>query len=135
MTAAPLTVSESDFLLDAVRLMADRQVRHAPVVDSDRHVTGMLSDRDIRLALGATLLTVPDGAAPPRVQLLKVGEVMSRGPIVAHQALPLGEAATAFLHKNVGALPVVDDDERIVGMLSYVDVLRALLEAGASSSG
>lgn len=135
MTRAPLTVSEGDFLLDAIRRMAERQVRHAPVVDGDRHVVGMLSDRDIRLALGASLLTVPDGVAPPRVQLFKVREAMSREPIVARESALLGEAAAAFLHKNVGALPVVDDQERIVGILSYIDVLRALaLESGAERS-
>ena len=128
MTRVPITISEGDFLLDAIRRMADGQVRHAPVVDADLHVVGMLSDRDIRLALGATLFSDPDGPAAVKVRFLKVGEVMSRHPIVVHQSLPLGEAAAAFLHKGIGALPVVDDGEKIVGILSSVDVLRAFLE-------
>lgn len=134
MTRVPMTISGNEFLLDAIRRMADRQVRHAPVVDADLHVVGMLSDRDIRLALGATLFSDPDGPAAVRVRFLKVGEVMSRHPIVVHQSLPLGEAAGAFLHKGVGALPVVDDGEKIVGILSYVDVLRALLENGKKAA-
>ena len=111
--------------------MSERQVRHAPVVDKDRRVVGMLSDRDIRLALGATLFTEVDGAAAKRIRFLKIREVMARNPIVVHQSVPLREAVSAFLHKSVGALPVVDDDERIVGILSYVDVLRELLDVRA----
>ncbi len=129
MTRGPITVGAEDFLLEAIRVIAERQVRHAPVIDEQRHVVGILSDRDIRLALGATLFSAVDGAAAVRVRFLKVREVMSRNPIVVHQSLPLREAAAAFLHKSVGALPVVDDEERIVGILSYVDVLRAVLES------
>ena len=134
MTRSPVTVSADDFLMDAIRVMSESQIRHVPVVDKDRHVAGMLSDRDIRLALGATLFTELDGATTTKVRVLKVHEVMARNPIVVHQSLPLREAAAAFLHKSIGALPVVDDDERIIGILSYVAVLRAVLEARVESA-
>lgn len=134
MTRSPISVSPEDFLLDAVRLISTRQVRHAPVVDADLHVIGMLSDRDIRLALGATLLFTGDGGAPPRVRLLKVREAMSSEPVVVQETSTLAEAAATFLQKNVGALPVVDRQERLVGILSYVDVLRALLERRGGTS-
>jgi CBS domain-containing protein len=129
MTRAPLTLSPEDLLVDAIRSIAQRQVRQAPVVDRDRRVVGMLGDRDIRVALGAALFS-SDAAEAARIRFLRVREVMSREPIVVHQALPLNHAAAAFLHRNLGALPVVDDEERIVGILSYVDVLRAFLEQG-----
>jgi acetoin utilization protein AcuB len=134
MSRQPFTIQETDFLLDSIRRMADHHVRYAPVVDADRHVVGMLSDRDIRLALGATLFSDPGGPAANRVVFPKVREVMSRDPIVVHQSLPLDRAASAFLHKNVGTLPVFDDGETIVGTLSYVDVLRALLESRSGTA-
>ena len=133
MTSSPISVSADDRLLDAVARMADRRVRHVPVVDAAGRVIGMLSDRDVRLALGASLLSVSDGAAPSRTGFLKVRDAMSLEPAVVHESTSMSEAAAAFIHKNVGALPVVDDDEeRLVGILSYVDVLRALLERSAA---
>ncbi|HEY6909335.1 MAG TPA: CBS domain-containing protein [Myxococcales bacterium] len=126
MTRDPGTVSPDDFLLDAIAHIGRRQVRHAPVVDAERRVLGMLSDRDLRLALGTSLLSASD-AAGPRLRLLKVREVMSREPIVLSESAPVAEAAVAFVQKGIGALPVVDAEGRITGILSYVDVLRALL--------
>jgi len=127
MTRLPLTVSPEDLLFDAVARMAVRQIRHAPVVDGEGRVLGMLSDRDVRLALGATLMTVPDAAAPVRVQLLKVRDVMSRDPILVALDTSLYEVATALRFRNVGALPVVDRAGRIAGIISYVDLLREFL--------
>lgn len=134
MTRTPIAVSPDDFLLEAVRLISTRQVRHAPVVDPDLHVVGMLSDRDIRLALGATLLFTGDGGAPPRLRLLKVRDAMSSDPALVHEDTQLAQAAALFLQRNVGALPVVDRQDRLVGILSYVDVLRALLERRGGTS-
>ncbi|MGE5048012.1 MAG: CBS domain-containing protein, partial [Deltaproteobacteria bacterium] len=108
MTREPGTVSPDDFLLDAIVHIGKRQVRHAPVVDAERRVVGMLSDRDLRLALGTSLLSVSDAAAGPRLRLLKVREVMSREPLVLRESAPVAEAAIAFVQKGIGALPVVD---------------------------
>ena len=128
MTRDPLTVSPDDLLLEAVRRISDRRVRHAPVVDPERRVIGMLSDRDIRLALGGSLLAEGDGEAAARIRLLKVRDAMSREPALVRASAPLAEAAAAFLHGAFGALPVVDERGHLAGILSYVDVLRALVE-------
>jgi CBS domain-containing protein len=45
-----------------------------------------------------------------------------------HEAASLAEAARHFIDERIGALPVVDGEERLVGILSYVDVIRALQE-------
>ncbi|HEY5678100.1 MAG TPA: CBS domain-containing protein [Myxococcales bacterium] len=134
MTREPVTVSPDDFLLDAIVHIGKRQVRHAPVVDAERRVVGMLSDRDIRLALGASLLSGTDAAAGPRLRLLRVREAMSSEPVLVQESASLASAAAAFVHRSIGALPVVDAQGRIAGILSYVDVLRALLP-GAGMPG
>lgn len=134
MTREPVTVSPDDFLLDAIVHIGKRQVRHAPVVDAERRVVGMLSDRDIRLALGASLLSGTDAAAGPRLRLLRVREAMSSEPVLVQESASLASAAAAFVHRSIGALPVVDAHGRIAGILSYVDVLRALLAFAGSSA-
>jgi CBS domain-containing protein len=42
---------------------------------------------------------------------------------------PVGQVASYFIDRRIGAIPVVDADDRLVGIVSYVDVLRALLDA------
>ena len=124
MTRAPSTVSADDSLLDAAARMADRGVRHLPVVDGDRHVVGMLSDRDVRTVVGdSTHLPRPDHA-PVHMRALRVCDVMTRDALVVRQNTPFADVVKVFTDQRVGAVPVVDDADHLVGIISYVDVLK-----------
>ena len=50
---------------------------------------------------------------------------MSRDPLTTTQTSTLDQAGRALVEHRIGALPVVDDDRHVVGMLSYVDYIRA----------
>jgi len=126
MTRNPLTVSPEDGFVDAVAAMSARNVRHVPVVDGDRRVIGIVSDRDARLAVGDVMVRDP-GDGPVRIGLLRVRDVMSPDPIVVEESTSLLEASSCLRSKKIGALPVVDRAGRIVGILSYVDVLDEVL--------
>jgi CBS domain-containing protein len=110
--------------MDAVELMAACRIRHIPVVDEDGRVVGILSDRDVRSALGD-----PREAAqswPRAATRIPVSMAMTQDPIVVRTDAPLGVAVAQLLNRGMGALPVVDGEGRLAGMLSYVDVIRAL---------
>ena len=122
MTRAPTTAAADDLLLDAAARMADRNVRHLPVVDGDQHVVGILSDRDVRTAVG-------DSARPPkrndaRTHALRVAHVMTPDVFVVRQDAPFADVVRVFTDQRVGAVPVVDDGDRLVGIISYVDVFK-----------
>jgi CBS domain-containing protein len=129
VTGEVQTVRAGDALLDAVARMSTHGVRHLPVVDGDGRLVGMLSDRDVRSAVGSLTAALEHGAARARIKVLSVGDVMSRRPISAQGDASLAEIARLLAEKRVSAVPIVDDDHRVVGLLSYVDVLRA---AGAA---
>ena len=122
----PASVGPQAPLLEAVGLMVDRGARHIPVVDDDRHVIGILSDRDVRTAIGDPLEALH--AELPEVEELRVASVMTTHVTTVTEAASLAEAAHHFIDERVGALPVVDGEQRLVGILSYVDVIRALQE-------
>lgn len=124
------TAAADDALLDVVARMGSRAVRHAPVVDGERRVIGMLSDRDVRGAVGNALRPLGVRDAVVRISSLKVGNVMSRNPRLATRDLSVSQAAALLAGNGIGALPVVDHDERLVGIVSYVDILRILAPAG-----
>jgi acetoin utilization protein AcuB len=122
MTAAPVVVREDDDLLDAVARMLKRGVRHLPVIDGEGRVVGMLSDRDVRSAVGdPTRVDLEDVGG--RIESLKVSHAMTAPPLVARQDEPLPAIARHFLDWRVGALPVLDDEDHIVGIISYLDLL------------
>jgi CBS domain-containing protein len=124
MRRAPLTASASDLLLDAVARMDDRGIRHLPVVDGDHRVVGMLSDRDVRLAVGNARWGSPSTVASMGLGAVRVSAVMSRDPFVVREDAPFLQLVSVFTDERVGAVPVVDDADRLTGIVSYVDVLR-----------
>jgi CBS domain-containing protein len=128
MTPSPATVKAGDDLLDAVARMAQLGVRHLPVVDGDRRVVGMLSDRDVRTLVGDPARAPWTEEGGVRVKSMKVGDVMTEDVMVAERGVPVSEVSHFFADAGIGALPVVDDDDRLLGIVSYVDVLRYFAE-------
>ncbi len=124
MTREPATAAADDNLMDAAARMADRNVRHLPVVDGDRHVVGILSDRDVRTQVGDWLRPFRPGDAVARARTLRVGDAMTRDVFTVDQDAPFADVVRVFTDQRVGAVPVVDDTERLVGIISYVDVFR-----------
>jgi acetoin utilization protein AcuB len=128
MTPNPVTVTARANIAEVWDLMRDLEIRHVPVVENET-VIGMLSDRDLaRLNLARTLEVqgvdaLRQGLATPAVR------VMSSDVIAVEPETELSEVVDLLLEHRVGALPVVLPDSRqIVGIISYIDVLRALQE-------
>jgi CBS domain-containing protein len=124
MTREPVTAAVDDNLFDAAARMADRNVRHLPVIDGDRHVVGILSDRDLRTLVGDASRPLRPDDAKVRMRSLRVADAMTRDVFVIRQDAPFAEVARVFTDQKVGAVPVVDDGDRLVGVISYVDVFR-----------
>jgi CBS domain-containing protein len=123
MTPRPATVGPEDALGDAAGLMVQGGFRHLPVVDVDGRLVGMLSERELRVRLGTELERFADAA----LDLLSedVEGSMRADPITISSAQTVRDALEILTDERVGALPVVDD-ERVVGILSYLDVLGYL---------
>jgi acetoin utilization protein AcuB len=128
MTRDPAFVHPEDGLLDAAGRMAERQVRHLPVVDAEGCVIGILSDRDVAAAIGDPLFRARAEASSVQVQSMKVNDVMSHPAVTVLESTPVSEVVWQFIQHRIGALPVVNDAGLLVGILSYVDVLRRLAE-------
>jgi CBS domain-containing protein len=110
--------------MEAVELMAAARIRHIPVVDDDGRVVGMVSDRDVRAALGDPIEAVQSW--PSHGARLRVAKAMTPDPVVVRSDAPLAVAVAQLLNRSFGALPVVDAEGRLCGILSYIDVIRSL---------
>lgn len=115
------SVGEDEDLFDAIALMVDSDVRHLPVTDSDKRVIGMLSDRDVRAAVGDPIEALRQEGEGPSGR--RVGDVMRINPATLNRDAPIADLASYLLDERIGAVPIVDDDERLVGIASYVDLL------------
>jgi acetoin utilization protein AcuB len=126
MTSSPLTAFEDDYLLDAAARMVQHRIRHLPVINGDRRVLGMISDRDVRGAIGDPGGALQVGSRSPKLELLRVRDAMTRPAITTSSDRDCAEVAREFVSLAASALPVVDEKGTLLGILSYVDVLRGL---------
>ena len=120
-----VTIDPGALIFDAVLKMHKHHVRHLPVVDLGRLV-GILSNRDIRfLATEITEESRQQGNYSLSLNN-KVYEVMITDPVITSEDVPLAEIVDVFLEEKVGAIPVVDDQDHLVGMIGYIDLLKVL---------
>jgi len=123
MTREPATVKPDEGLQEALWKMERGHFRHLPVVDDNGKLIGMLSDRDIRL-IRPSLAFVAKEDAMVQLWSLSVQQAAVFDPIKVKPDTPLKEAAELMLRWHVGGLPVVDEQEKLVGMITYTDLLR-----------
>jgi CBS domain-containing protein len=124
MSHDPLECHPDDRLLDITARMQQHRIRHLPVVSGDRKVLGMISDRDVRNAIGDPATWLEKPAAP--LEELRVTGAMSEPPVTISPDAPLADAIRRLVELEIGALPVVDAHNTLIGIVSYIDVLRAL---------
>lgn len=123
MTTNPESIKPDDGLKDAIWKMERGHLRHLPVVEDNGKLVGMLTDRDIRLIRPSLAFTNKEDAM---VQLwsIAVQQAAVFDPISVKPETTLKEAAELMLRWHVGGLPVVEDEERLVGIITYTDLLR-----------
>lgn len=122
MTPDPVTAVPEEMLFDAVARMAELGLRHLPVVDPDGRLTGMVSDRDVRAAVGDPNEALRHGARW-EAEGLMVRDVMRIDPVRVELDTPASDIAGLLADERIGAVPVVDEFDRPIGIVSYVDLL------------
>ena len=107
----PITIPLGSTVAQALAIMAEYHIGGIPVVDDDKHLVGIVTNRDLRFE---RRLDRP------------VDEVMSKENLVTtHQQTDLAAAAEILQNNKIEKLPVVDKDNRLVGLITYKDITKA----------
>ncbi len=118
MVTAVVTIRADETVRAAHADMQMGAFRHLPVLDERGRLVGILSDRDVLRALS-------------RPKETTIAEVMSRDPVTVTPDSAAHLAARIMLDRKFGALPVVGEDGRLIGLITETDFLevarRALL--------
>lgn len=124
MTEEPLTVSPSETVGHAENILSTHSIRQLPVVEG-KALVGILTDRDVRSYLGAEPPTDPE----TREQMLKtpVRALMTSDPITLSPDDNIEKALEIFINEKVGGIPVVDPAAGLIGIVTYIDLLRRFL--------
>ena len=128
MTPDPKTVLVDDYLLNAAGRMQNLGVRHLPVVNGTGEVVGMLSDRDVRAGIGDPTRAFDDELRV-ELNLLRVTDAMNRGVYAVTDTQSVSSVAALFVDRRLSAAPVLNADHKLVGIISYLDLLRPTASA------
>ena len=127
MTSKPINLGEETTVIDAAEIMFKSNIRQLPVIDEQGKLVGIVSDRDIRDALPSKYLP---GDLPSEdtggLLALKVKDIMTIDPIVTHPDETVENVAYILQKNKIGGLPVLDEDNNLVGIITEVDVFRYL---------
>ena len=107
----PVTIRRGSTVKDALELMHDYHIGGIPVVDDDSQLVGIVTNRDLRFE---------------RRMDKKIDEVMTKENLVTtHQQTDLVAAAQILQENKIEKLPVVDKNNRLVGLITYKDITKA----------
>lgn len=128
MRAPAVTINSAAPLSEALSLMREHDVRRLPATLDTGELCGIITQGDIR---GADILRVA-GLDPVDIadalRRVKVCDVMSQDPLTVTVETGLREAALLMIENKIGGLPVVDDDDNVVGIITESDLFEALLQ-------
>ena len=110
MIIDPITLTTGQTLADAHRIMREFKIGGIPVIDADDKLIGILTNRDLRFQKNLTIL---------------VTDIMTKENLItAKKGTSLDEAETILQEYKIEKLPIVDEENRLIGLVTYKDILK-----------
>jgi len=142
MAKRVVCLEEQDNLAKAIEVMQTGKFRHVPVVDRQKRLTGVISDRDILLLLPFRTVQPRPRTEVFRAELFDVdpnepgikqpiNRIMKCGMVHVQPSCSFHDAVKMLYEKKISCLPVTDDEKKILGIVTLTDVMRGLLAAYA----
>ena len=115
-------------MLDAHKLMRRHKIRRLPITKSNGELVGIVTRSDVRQAEPSEATTLNVWEMNYLLAKLQLRDIMTDNPCHIHPNDSI-KLAAELMHKNkIGALPVVDDNMKVIGILTESDIFRVLIE-------
>lgn len=135
MTQKVILIKQELSLVEAASMLAEHQVSGAPVVNDDKKIVGIVSEKDFLQEMGF-------GANPSFMQIAThclhdktcmignlrgrtVADIMTKPPIFGNREMTVGDISTIFNERKINRLPIVDANGLIVGIVTRTDLANA----------
>ncbi len=128
MTTKLITVHHGEPISKVRELVRTHGIHHLPVVSGQRLV-GMISNADIlRVSFGDVFHTDERAVDATLDHTMTIEQLMTKDPVSVRENTPIREAAAILVKGSFHSLPVVSDDQKLVGLVTSTDLIRYLLE-------
>lgn len=128
MNAPAVTVTPDMPFQDALKLMREKGFRRLPVVNRSGELVGIISERDLLYATPSPASSLSVWELNYLLSQLQVREIMTKHVITTTMDTPIEDAAEVMATRKIGGMPVVDEHNRVLGVITETNIFKALVE-------
>lgn len=126
MTAPVVSLQPDTRLTEAWRVFRERRFRHIPVLNEVGRIYGIISDRDLLRYAAVNGRVPPYGEDSPESQMM-IRDMVKTRVVTATPDTEIRQIARVLFEKRIGAMPVVNREEQLIGIITRADILRTLV--------
>lgn len=127
MTPNPITITSSTTIVDATYLMRKHKFRRLPVVDNGKLV-GIITDRDLREISPSAATSLSIFEINYLLAKMQVKDMMKKQLVTVRADATIEEAALLMYNHRIGGLVVVDDQDKVVGIITETDIFKCFVD-------
>jgi acetoin utilization protein AcuB len=136
MTTTVSTVEPETSMMKASIIMKEKKIRCLPVVNEKGELVGIVSDRDLRDAAPSKATTLDVYELNYLLSSMKIKDIMTKDLVVARPEETVEFAAILMLENRISSLPVINDKDMLVGIITQTDIFKVLINiAGVYTGG
>ena len=125
MSTPVVTIEANDSMERAIELMKENCIKTLPVMKNDRLV-GIVTDRDLKRASASDATSLAVYELLDLLAKIKIKNIMTKDPVTVHPDFTIEEAANLLRKKRISGAPVVNDQNRLVGIITKEDLFKVL---------
>jgi acetoin utilization protein AcuB len=126
MSKNVITVGPDESMQDAIYILQEQNIKILPVMDKQK-IVGIITDRDLKKASPSDATTLDMHELLFLISKIKVRDLMKKQVYIANPDDTVEEAAAVLLEKKISGVPVVDKDNRLLGIITRSDIFRVLI--------
>lgn len=141
MTKKVITIGKNATLLELVKLLIKNKISGVPVIDEENNLVGVVTENDIivkksslpfPLSFSFAFLDKYESYTKSTKEFLdtKVEEVMSVDIKTVRKDMTVSKVVNIMLNNNINRLPVLDDDNKLIGIITRADVMKSMIKEG-----
>ncbi|MFP4167881.1 MAG: CBS and ACT domain-containing protein [Desulfonatronovibrionaceae bacterium] len=128
MTTDVITVTPDTSMMKASKILKDKDIHRLPVVDDNGRLVGIVSDRDIKDASPSKATTLDVHELYYLLSEIKIKDIMTRNLHTIDSEATVEKAAVEMMDKKIEGMPVVDSEQKVVGIITDTDIFKVLIQ-------
>ncbi|WP_462323416.1 CBS and ACT domain-containing protein [Desulfoplanes sp.] len=128
MSQDVITVTPDTSMMKASKILKEKNIRRLPVVDESGKMVGIVTDRDIKEASPSKATTLDVHELYYLLSEIKIRDIMTKNPFCVDANGTVEKAAVVMREKKVEGLPVVDDGDKVVGIITETDIFNVMID-------